>query len=337
MRKPTDFATHLTAFLAVHLPAHRNASPNTVEAYRDAFSLFLRYWRDCREKVPEALTIAEIDAELVLAFLEHLEKERGCGQSTINNRLAAIHAFFRYVQVEEPDRIAHCQRILAIPFRHTPRPSVSYLYEDDLRAVLKGPDLSNRAGRRHAVILSVLYDLAARVRELIDLSVEDVRLDAPPQVRIVGKGRKMRVVPLMERTATILREYLKEHGLDRPERAKDPLFQNRWGGRLSRSGVRYILAKYVKKARPIQKSLPKKISPHTLRHTKAMHLLQAGNPLPIIRDILGHEDIKTTEIYAKADLEMRREALKKAAPLSPAPDIPSWLKNESLLDWLRSL
>src|SRR5262245_11843885 len=299
--KPTDFATHLSAFLANYLPAQRNASPNTVKAYRDAFSLFLEYCRDQREIAPEALSLDHIDPDLIVSFLDYLEKKRRNRKSTINHRLAALHAFFRYLQVEAPERIAGCQRILAIPIRRHSRPAVNYLTKDDLSALLKGPSFLTRGGRRDAVLLSFLYDTGARVQELIDLSVEDVRLDVPAQVRILGKGRKVRVVPLMEKTASIVRQYVKERGLHRPERSKEPLFQNRWGERLSRSGVRYILAKYVERARAIQKSLPRKISPHTLRHTKAMHLLQTGNDLVLIRDILGHSDIRTTEIYARAD------------------------------------
>ena len=335
--KPTDFATHLEAFLLRYLPAQRNASPNTVKAYRDVFRLFLLYYRDHKGLPIESLCLAGIDADLVVGFLAHLEKGRGCGKSTINQRLAAIHAFFRYVQVEEPAMIAQCQRILAIPFRRYSPPPVNYLSKDDLAAVLKGPSLTTPSGRRDAVLLSLLYDTGARVQEVIDLSVEDVRLETPAQVRLVGKGRKVRVVPLMEKTVAIVREYLKEKGLHRPERSKEPLFQNRWGEELSRSGVRYILAKYVKKARVSRKGLPAKISPHTLRHTKAMHLLQCGNALVIIRDILGHSDVKTTEVYAKADIEMRREALEKAAPASPTPSIRTWQKNKGLLAWLRSL
>ncbi len=274
--KPTDFASRLSAFLSTYLPAQRNASPNTVKAYRDAFCLFLRYCRDQRKLSPETLRLDHIDADLLVNFLMHLEKDRRCGKSTINQRLAALHAFFRYLQVEAPERIAQCQRILAIPFRRHSPPVVTYLTKEDLAAVLKGPSLSARAGRRDAVLLSLLYDTGARVQELIDLSVEDVRLDAPAQVRLVGKGRKARIVPLMEKTAAIVKKYVKEQGLDRPERSKEPLFQNRWADNLSRSGVRYILAKYVQKARDFRKSLPKTISPHTLRHYVSFLTMSGG-------------------------------------------------------------
>ena len=183
----------------------------------------------------------------------------------------------------------------------------------------------------------MLYDTGARVQELIDLNAGDVRLDAPPQVRLMGKGRKMRAVPLMDATVDILRDHRRENGLDRPEHADRPLFQNRQGGRLTRTGVRYLLQKYVQAVRRDHPGFTQPVSPHSLRHTKGMHLLQSGVPLEIIRDFLGHVDVKTTEIYARANLEMKRRALEKVTDASPLPKIPSWKQNKTLLEWLHSL
>lgn len=332
--KPTDLAMRLSDFLGNYLPAQQNASPNTVKAYRDAFVLLLRYCRDERGISTEQLRIEQIDPQLVTDFLENLEKERDCAKATINQRLAAIHAFFRYLQTEEPEKMMHCQRVLCIPIRRNRPSPVNYLSTEDLTSVLNGPSLDCLEGRRDAVLLSVLYDSAARAQELVDLTVQDVRLEAPAQVRITGKGRKTRAVPLMETTARILKEYLREQGLDRPERCREPLFQNRWGRGLTRWGIRYILAKYVKMA---DLAHPRRISPHVLRHTKAMHLLQSGNGAIVIRDFLGHADIKSTETYAKADLAMKENALKKAAAKSPDIKLASWKQNKELLDWLKSL
>ena len=212
-----------------------------------------------------------------------------------------------------PERLLQCQQILAIPLRRHARPSVGYLSKEDLAQILAQPDLRSRAGRRDAVLLSVLYDTGARVQELIDLNAGDVRLDAPAQVRLMGKGRKMRAVPLMDATVQILRDHLRENGLDRPEHADQPLFQNRQGGRFSRSGVRYILQNYVRAVRRDHPGFTQPVSPHSLRHTKGMHLLQSGVSLEIIRDFLGHVDVKTTQIYARANLEMKRRALEKVA------------------------
>lgn len=336
--KPTNFAVHLTAFLTNYLPAQRNVSPNTIKAYRDAFVLLLRYCRDARQLAPDRLRLEQIDPALALDFLGHLEKDRQCSARTRNLRLTALHAFFRYLQTEEPGLLLPCQRILALPLqRHVPA-VVEYLSPESLAVILRQPDLTRRTGRRDAVLLSLLYDIGARVQELIDLSVRDVRLDSPAQVRVTGKGRKTRVVPLLSGTVALLREYLHEQGWSGAEPMDQPLFRNRFGGRLSRSGIRYLVEKYTQKAFTTQAppQLPK-VSPHTFRHSKAMHLLQAGNPLVVIRDFLGHATIKSTEIYARADLDMTRRALDKASDQSPTPAIPSWQKDKGLLDWLISL
>jgi site-specific recombinase XerD len=337
--KPTDFSVHVTTFLTQYLSAQRNVSPNTIKAYRDVFTLLLRFCRDVQGIAPERLRLQQIDVPLVDAFLDHLEKERHSAPRTQNHRLAALHAFFRYVQSEEPDRMLQCQQILAIPLRRHARPVVGYLSKEDLAEILAQPDLRSRRGRRDAVLLSVLYDTGARVQELIDLAAGDVRLDPPAQVRIMGKGRKMRAVPLMKQTVTILRDHMRENALDRPEKFDQPLFQNGRGERLSRSGVRYILQKYVQKGRHAFPSLSQKVSPHTFRHSKGMHLLQSGVSLEIIRDFLGHVDVKTTQIYATANLEMKRKALEKIGDgdLSTVPKAPSWQQDKNLLAWLQSL
>jgi site-specific recombinase XerD len=335
--KPTDFSVHVTSFLTHYLAAQRNLSPNTIKAYRDVFTLLLRFCRDARGMALERLSLAHIDASLVEAFLDYLANERHVSISTQNHRLAALHAFFRYVQSEVPERLLQSQQILAIPLRRHPRPSVGYLSKELLAQILAQPDLHTPSGRRDAVLLSVLYDTGARVQELIDLNADDVRLDPPPQVRLMGKGRKMRAVPLMDATVELLRDHRHDNNLDRPEHADRPLFQNRQGARLSRSGVRYLLQKYVQPVRRDHPGFTQPVSPHSLRHTKGMHLLQSGVPLEIIRDFLGHVDVKTTEIYARANLAMKRKALEKVADVTPLPKIPSWKQNKMLLEWLHSL
>src|SRR5437762_5378930 len=335
--KPTDFSIHVTNFLTHYLAAQRNLSPNTIKAYRDVFTLLLRFCRDGRGIAPEKLRLEQIDVSLVEAFLDHLETERKSSPRTRNHRLATLHAFFRYVQAEEPAHMVQCQRILAIPLRRHARPTVGYLSKDELAEILAQPDLKTLEGRRDAVLLSVLYDTGARVQELIDLSVGDVRLDPPAQLRLLGKGRKMRAVPLMANTVQLLRSHMQENHLDHPEQFDKPLFHNARHERLTRSGVRYILHKYVVLSRRMCPSLKRKVSPHTLRHTKGMHLLQSGVSLDMIRDFLGHVDAKTTQIYARANLEMKRNALEKISEPSSVQTIPSWQQNKDLLDWLRSL
>jgi site-specific recombinase XerD len=335
--KPTDFSIHVTSFLTHYLAAQRNLSPNTIKAYRDVFTLLLRFCRDVQDIAPEKLRLEQVDVSLVEAFLDHLETERKSSPRTRNHRLATLHAFFRYVQAEEPAHMLHCQKILAIPLRRHAHPTVGYLSKEELAEILAQPDLRTSDGRRDAVLLSVLYDTGARVQELIDLSVGDVRLDPPAQLRLLGKGRKMRAVPLMDNTVQLLRDHLQENHLDRSEQFDKPLFQNARSQRLSRSGIRYILKKYLVRARSKLLSLNRTVSPHTLRHAKGMHLLQSGISLDMIRDFLGHVDVKTTQIYARANLEMKRNALAKIGDPSPVPTIPSWQQNKDLLDWLRSL
>ena len=335
--KPTDFALRLTAFLAQYLPAQKNVSPNTIKAYRDAFTLLLRYCRDEQKVPPEKVTLDTLNAPLVIAFLNHLEAGGNCSTRTRNHRLSVLHAFFRYLQIEAPERMMQCQQILAIPFQRCARPTVNYLSTEELSEILSQPDLTTDRGRRDAVMLSVLYDTGARVQELVDLSVRDVRLDSPALIRLTGKGRKTRVVPLLSGTVELLAQYMREQRLNCPERMDSPLFFNRQREHLSRSGVRYLLTKYTENARKAKPGLPEKISPHTLRHSKAMHLLQAGNPAPVIQAILGHADIRSTDIYARADMEMKRRALEKTTKAVPSGTLPSWQSDKGLMDWLRSL
>jgi integrase/recombinase XerD len=336
---PTDFARHLTGFLTTYLAAQRNASPNTIRSYRDTFVLLLRYLRDVHNRPVEKITMATFEAPMLVSFLEYLQTDRHCSPRTCNQRLAALHAFARYVQGESPEHLLAMQRILAIPARRFSRKPVGYLEAADLGAVLAQPDGTSTTGRRDAVLLSVLYDTGARCQELLDLRVKDVRLDAPAQVRLTGKGRKTRVVPLMASTVTLLRGHMETRGLMAPEAAELPVFAGRHGRPMSRSGLRYLLAKHVRAAANERTGIPSKIGPHTLRHSKAMHMLQAGVPLVIIRDLLGHVDVKTTEVYARADLEMKRRALEATANAVSAPSVPtpSWREDRELMAWLTSL
>ena len=335
--KPTDLSVHMTAFLTHHLAAQRNLSPNTIRAYRDAFTLLLRFCRDHRGIAVERLSLKQIDVTLVEAFLDHLERDRHASLRTQNHRLCALHAFFRYVQSEVPEHLLQCQQILAIPLRRQPRTLVAYLSKELLAKILAQPDLRTRSGRRDAVMLSVLYDTGARVQELIDMTAGDVRLEPPAQIRLLGKGRKMRAVPLMDPTTQLLWDHLREYGLERPENFERPVFQNRQGRRLTRWGVRYILDRHIQAVRDTHPGFSQPVSPHTLRHTKGMNLLQAGVSLEIIRDFLGHEGVLTTQIYARANLEMKREALEKVGRATTFPDMPSWKRDHTLLEWLSAL
>jgi integrase/recombinase XerD len=335
-KKPTDLSVCLTSYLGQHLPAQRNLSANTLKAYRDVFVLLLRYARDERKIPPDRLCIKDVDVEMVGSFLEYLEISRGCSTQTRNHRLAALRAFFRWLQSEEPRHLHQCQQILGIRMRRHESEEVQYLSNHELEVLLAQPNMSTRKGRRDAVMLSVLYDAAVRCQELIDLSVQDIRLDKPARIHVMGKGRKNRAVPLMDSTAKLIHTHLLEIFPDIAKHAEQPLFRSRNEDRFSRSGVRYIVNKYARLARRVCVGFPSRIGPHTFRHTKAMSLLHAGVPLIVIRDILGHEDIKSTEIYARADLEMKRQALEKTADAASSFENASWKSDKTLLDWLVS-
>jgi len=337
--KQNDFGYLLTRFLAEYLPGQRGASPNTIKAYRDTFILFLRYCRDSRGWSLEKMQFKDVDQAIIVEFLEFLRQERQCGTRTCNHRLAALHSFFRYAQTEAPESLFQVQQILAIPYRRVESPARNYLGQDDLKAILAQPDLSTPTGRRDAVLLSLLYDSGSRVQEFIDLRVGDVRLVTPAHIRLTGKGRKTRLVPLMTKMATLLDEYLRERAVLTPEHRDEPLFVNRAGTPLSRAGVRYILLKYVEMTKGKGSFQSHHITPHTLRHSKAMHLLECDTPIVVIRDFLGHVDVRTTELYARANLEMKRKALEKAAASAPTPDASGvlWQKDKGILEWLESL
>ena len=337
--KPTDFAAQLSRYLGIYLPGQSGSSLNTVRSYRDTFSLFLRYCNDVKGINPQKLTLQDIDHHLVEQFLLWVENERGCSASTRNNRLAAIHAFYRYLQIEMPQLLTRCQEILSIPYKKTQKKAMSYLTLDGIKVLLAQPDISTFSGRRDLAILSLLYDTGARVQELVDLRMEDVRLSSPTVIRLTGKGRKSRLVPIMKPTENLLRRYLDEHDKDYAAHGGYPLFCNRVGKKLTRAGVTYILDKYISQAKSIgENSLPDSVSPHCLRHSKAMHLLQSRVNLIYIRDLLGHADVSTTEVYARADEHLKRKALELAYP-SPTPtsETPTWQKNDDLMDWLKNL
>lgn len=335
---PTDLAIRLSEFLTQYLPQQRGVSSNTIKAYRDTFKLLLTYCHQARGIAPEKLHIDHLDVARIVDFLGYLEDVRRSSKPTRNQRLAAIHSFFRFLQARSPEHILQCQQILAVPFHRQEHRPPRYLEPEELATILAQPDIRVKSGRRDTVLLSVLYDTAARVQELVDLRVGDVRLQSPGHVRPTGKGRKVRFVPLMPNTVTLLRSYLEENRLLTPDKDARRLFVNRTGQPLSCSGVRYIVGKYTQLAAGVYPGLSERVSPHTFRHSKAMHLLQAGNPLIIIRDVLGHVDVRTTEVYARADVEMQRRAFEKAAPSAPhAPGPLSWQSDKSLLEWLQSL
>jgi len=332
----TDFAVSLRRFLTSYLAGLRGCSPNTIASYRDTFKLLIAWFRDEQSVPPGKLTLDHIDAGAVTAFLGWLQEGRRNSVSTRNQRLAAISTFCTWMQTEDPARMACWQDIIAIPAKKQDQPAVSHLTTDQTRRLLAAPDRSTRRGRRDATLLATLYDTGARVQELADLAVRDIRLQRPAMASLNGKGRKTRHVPLDGSTITLLTAYLEEHWLDGPGHGDHPVFYGQHRAKLSRGGIAWIISKYQAQAGdpPLASA---SISPHILRHSKAMHLYEAGVPLPYIRDILGHVDLSTTEIYARASTEAKRKALEAAYQDIVTSDLPEWNQDPGLLDWLGSL
>jgi integrase/recombinase XerD len=336
LMKPTDFAKHLTEFLSVYLPSQKNVSKNTVYSYRDTFKLLIKYSQETG--IPtERITMDLLSSERIIGFLQWLETARKCSIPTRNQRLAAIHSFFRYVQGEEPSGLYHFQKVISIPIKKAKKHVVEHLSPEALKLLLEQPDKYTARGRRDLTLMSVLYDTGARAQELIDIKVCDVILDSPSVVVLNGKGNKIRRVPMVKNTVSLLRSYLSENNLNQQWKKQYPLFSNNQHHQLTREGLAYIIAKYVESARKYSMIVPLKVKPHILRHSKAMHLLQAGVNLIYIRDFLGHVDIKTTEIYARTDTETKRKAIENAYPGIIDSNLPDWNKDQDLLLWLSEL
>jgi integrase/recombinase XerD len=332
----TDFAVFLSRFLTAHLAGVRGCSPNTVASYRDTFKLLIVFFRDDRSIPPEKLALDCIDATAITGFLDWLEASRHNSISTRNQRLAAISSFYRWMQSQDPTQMACCQNILAIPAKKQAQPTVNHLSVEQTRRLLAQPDRSTRRGRRDTTLLATLYDTAARVQELADLTIRDIRLEPPPMAALTGKGGKTRHVPLGDNTAALLNAYLTEHRLNRPGHDDDAVFVNQHRSKLSRGGIAWIIRKYQAMTGD-PALLNADLSPHVLRHSKAMHLYEAGIPLPYIRDILGHVDLSTTEIYARASTEAKRRALEAAYADIVTDDLPEWNQDPGLLNWLAEL
>lgn len=330
-----DFSKALSDFLTLYLPNQRNFSKNTISSYCDTFRLLLIYLDSEKNTSADKLSLKQINYEIIISFLDWLILNRNCSVSTRNQRLACLHTFFRFVQIGHPDLLFECKKILEIPFLKKHTPVISYLSIDDVKLLLKQPDLTKSSGRRDLALLLILYDSGARVQEIADLTMSSLRLAPPAQVTLMGKGRKQRVVPLMANTASVIGSYIEEYGLAEPHCMQYPLFRNHQKQKMTRAGIAYILKKYADMAREKSPNFPQGITPHVLRHSKAMHLLEAGVNVVYIRDILGHADVSTTEIYAKANMAMKRAALEKVSHIASC-NVPSWTCDKSLMEWLNS-
>jgi integrase/recombinase XerD len=327
-------ANFIKRFFSHYLPVQKGLAANTMLAYRDAIKLLLCYSADTLKKNVEQLSVQDIDESLVLDFLDHLENTRACSPRTRNARLAAIRALFGFMAREEPTLLLHAQTICTIPLKRTEHKTVDYLEDKEMQALLNAVDLDSRTGVRDKALLLLLYNTGARVSEIVELKVADLRLDGAAQVKLLGKGKKYRSCPLWPETLEALRDYLKQRTPKDP--AAQQLFLNANGSPVTRFGVRHIISQYAAKAQSQCPSLAAKtVTPHTIRHTTAMHLLRAGNDITMVSYWLGHADINTTHIYVEIDMEMKRRMLQKAqAPVVKKP--PLWQKPDILL-WLNAL
>jgi len=324
----------LHAFFHEWLVEQRNASHRTILAYRDTWRLFLRFVAAQHKRQVSALRTEDLTGTIVLAFLQHIERERRSSIGTRNCRLAAIRSFFSFVSDREPRAANLCAEVLHVPFKRAPKKAMSYLESAEVAAILSQPDQSTAEGQRDHTLLSLLYNTGARIQEALDLRPQDVHLKSPAHVRLLGKGRKERISPLWPETAEVVAALLRRC----PRRAEEPVFVNRYGEPLTASGFRFRLRQYVKAAAQHAPTLSRKrITPHIFRHTTAVHLVAAGVDVTVIRSWLGHAQLDTTNHYAQANLETKRKALEQIDSSTRPGRPPRWRRNPDLLTWLDSL
>jgi site-specific recombinase XerD len=332
MKTDASFSGLVQAFFTDRLLRQRQASPHTVAGYRDTFRLLLHFAKERLGKAPTKLSLEDLDAAFVGDFLDHLEEGRGNGARSRNTRLAAIHSFFHYVSFQEPAHAEQCRRVLAIPSKRYERRQIEYLTAQEIDALLAAPDRATWMGRRDRALLLVGVQTGLRVSELIGLRREDVVLGAGAHVRCEGKGRKQRCTPLRQEAVEVMTQWLREC----PGDPTDPAFPSRRGGPLSRDAVERLVARHQRTAERQCPSLKrKKVTPHVLRHTAAMQLLQHGVDRSVIALWLGHESVETTQMYLHADLRLKEDALGKVTPLDVPPG--RFRPDDELLAFLEGL
>lgn len=340
MEKHKDFAKALQDFFTEYLARERGSSRHTIKSYRDTFVLLIDYMEKKHKKTPDKIKLEDITKSSALDFLNWLEEENGCSVSTRNSRCVALRSFAHFLMYEYPEMMLQWKQICSIKMKRGQKGQMNYLSIEATKCLLEQIDIGNVQGRRNLTMLSLLYNTGARVQELIDLTPLSIRKEKPYAIELFGKGSKRRLVPLDDDIMNLLVKYMHENHLDVAGVEHHPLFFNVWGEKLTPPGVTYVLKKYFEMAKNEHPELfPDKISPHVMRHTRAMHLLQAGVNLIYIRDILGHVSIQTTEVYARADSKQKREALEKAyaAVGITEPEVKIWESNAKLREYLKSL
>lgn len=336
--KPTDFAYYLNRYLNVYLPIQRCCSEATYKEYCRVFTLLMIFVRDEKHHNMNKFLLEDFDASLVEQFLAYLKDQRGCGNNTLNQRLAVLHSFCSYIQYDAPEALHNLQKVIAIPFRKTQQKVMSYTTPEGMKLILSQIPRDTRTGARDLAMFSFMYDTGARVSEVCDMRPKDLRLHKPEVAIIHGKGNKSRVVPLQNRQVHILQDYMRKNSLDEQQHNERSLFPNQSGMRMTRQSVGRILHWYVTAARSQAPELvPESFSCHSIRHSTAMALLQAGVNLIYIRDILGHSSVQTTEMYLRADLKQKRAALEclvNSVPIQPSQQA-RW-RNHDIREWLKT-
>jgi site-specific recombinase XerD len=338
MKKQNSIAGPVQGFFAHYLTAQRGLSGHTVLAYRDAMKLFLGFISEQSRKRCADLTVEDITRNTVLKFLDHLERVRKNGVRTRNVRLAAIHSFFHYLSVSDPRYLEQCRGVLSVPFKREYHRVPEYLERDEVLRIFGAIDRREPLGLRDDAILRLLYNTGMRASELVDLNVNHVRFSRPNDVRIHGKGHKERTCPLWKETVQALKQYVEQRSVRLTDAC--PLFVNSQGARLTRFGLRHIISHRIEVAgQTCATLLTRRVTPHTFRHTTAMHLLQAGTEINMIRSWLGHSSIETTHEYAEIDLEMKRKTLQSCEKLLPksGKHEPLWKRDKDVLEWLSKL
>jgi len=335
MSAPDTLGHQITSFFNDYLIGQRWASRHTIHSYRDTFKLLLAFAAGRSRKDVARLEIDDLDSPTILAFLAHLENDRKCSIATRNLRLAAIRTFFRIVAGKDPTLLDQCQRVIAIPAKRTRRRPIDYLERDEMENILAAVDRSSLAGLRDYALLALLYNCGNRIQETLNLNAGDLHLEKPYYVRLFGKGKKERTSPLWPETARLLRELLARRGVE-PQSAV-PVFVNLRGERLGRDGAAYLLAKYVRIAGQHAASLRRKrVHPHSLRHTTAVHMRRAGDDINVIAALLGHSQIATTDrFYGHVDFEEKRKAIEANPP--PVMRARGRWRRPAVLDFLASL
>ena len=331
----TDFACLVTSFLTDYLPLQRGYSKNTILSYKDTLKLFLRFLSEAKGISPNSFYMKDFKRDLVIGFLEWY-RQKGASISTANQRLAALKAFSDYAQLESIEYIAPLQEVSGIKAKKASPREISFLPVEQMSLLINKPDINTYTGFRHRVILTLLYDSGCRVQELCDITIADVSLNSVSTVRLHGKGDKYRTVVISDETAFLIKNYIQRY---RPGAVGTQLLiTNRYHQKIDRDGIAYIIKKYTEAICKEDPTFPKHIHCHMFRHSKSMHMLEAGINIIYIRDFLGHEDISTTMVYVRADNRLKNDAINKLAPkVTGETKLPDWNKDKDLLQFLNSL